>query len=113
MSELNEHVLLVMRWLQNSDLVSLGELKANYRSSSDVYYDAYAAAYKAAYDAYDAAAAAAARAAYNASNADDDAKHWLSVTKKYLDEYFETTKKDREAYENRAKHLNILGAKNG
>ena len=131
MNKFNEHILLVMRWLQNNDSVSEEELKANstaayaaYVTHNAPYAAPYAAAeandvaanaaYAASYAGDDAyVATRATRTSYNASNADDDAKHWLSKTKKYLDEYFETTKKDRKAYEERAKYLNILGAKNG
>jgi len=118
MSELNEHILLVMRWLHNNDLVSEEELRAN---STAAYYAALNAASAAADAAYAAASAAsvaasaaamANNAAYFASNADDDAKHWLSVTKERLNKYFELTEEDRKAYEKRAAHLNVLGVKN-
>jgi len=108
MNKFNEHILLVMRWLQNPDLVSQEELKRNHSAAYYAKYAHTAAAYYASDNPVNAASAA-----YNASAVSNDiAKYWLSVTKERLDKYFELTKEDRKAYENRAKHLNILGAKN-
>ncbi len=99
MNKFNEHILLVMRWLQNNDSVSKKELLISYDDARAVMADRATAVYDAAHDAvYDAAAAV---------------KHWLTQTNKYLSRYFELTKEDRQAYENRAKHLNILGANCG
>jgi len=147
MNKLNPHILLVMRWLQNNDLVSQRELGANdvaanaaYATALTAYNDAKATyastraadvAYDVAYAAYDAAiaiaskasaAVATASAAYDAAEAaayDADvvyyskhAKHCLTETNKRLNRYFKTTKEDREAYEQRAKYLNILGVSN-
>jgi len=107
MSEFNKHILLVMRWLQNSDLVSEEELKDNYDDAYD--------AYDATYDATDATASAADTARYAARYAAKSYKfkYWLHKTKQHLNKYFEMTKEDRGAYENRAKHLNVLGVSNG
>jgi len=95
MDKFNPCILLVMRWLQNPDLVSVKELEAN----------AYEAAYTAVEAAVDAAYISAKYA--HAAVAYDDYAH-ASESKKYLNEYFETTKEDRTAYENRVKYLNIL-----
>ena len=104
MNKFNEHILLVMRWLHNNDLVSEEELKAN----STAAYAAYkTAAYDDAYD--DAIASAAVAAADVASYA---AERWLLRTKECLDRYFNRTKQNKKAYEEQAKYLNVLGAKN-
>ncbi len=102
MREFNPYILLVMRWLQNNDSVSEKELEANFHL-------AYAASIAADTAAY---AAAATAAAIDAVGDADDAKYWLIETKEFLDKYFELTKEDRQAYENRAKYLNVLGANN-
>ncbi len=111
MDKFNPYILLVMRWLQNSDLVSEEELKRN-RSAAYAAYNAafYASSHAAYHAAYNASSASS--AAYRAVGADDDAKHWLIEIKERLNKYFELTKEDREAYENRAKHLNVLGVNN-
>ena len=116
--ELNEHILLAMRWLQNNDSVSEKELEANF----DLAYAASKAAVEAADSAYAfskaaAEAAAAIDAAIDAYYADyhnptTNTEFCLSETKDRLNRYFELTKEDREAYERQAKHLNVLGAKN-
>jgi len=107
MDKFNPHILLVMRWLQNNDLVSKEELKTNFDLALNV------ASSSSFQDLPAYAAYAAANAAYAAANATG---HWLadttSDTKYWLDEYFELVKENRQAYENRAKHLNILGVKN-
>ena len=126
MNKLNPHILLVMRWLQNNDLVSQRELGANdvaanaaYATALTAYNDAKATyastraadvAYDVAYAAYDAAEAATydADVVYYTKNA----KYCLTETNKRLNRYFKTTKEDREAYEQRAKYLNILGVSN-
>jgi len=128
MDKFNEHILLVMQWLQNPTLISKEQLKSNCEAAvnaSDAAFDAVA-------DAANAASALeVAHAAYTAADYADyadyayghatsaaiasaaiSAKHWLSVTKERLNKYFELTEENREAYENKAKHLNILGAKN-
>jgi len=130
MDKFNEHILLVMRWLQNPDLVSQEELRANYDASYAAYRAASAAASasaaaNAAYNAYMATCAeavyaasynAARYAAYNAASAAHTttyaAECWLSVTEERLDKYFELTKEDRKAYERQVRHLSILGGKN-
>ena len=104
MNKFNSYILLVMRWLQNPDLVSEEELKRNRSAAFDSY-----AAFSAAADA----AYFASSAAYHAASVSTDiAKYQLSVTKERLYKYFKLTKENRKAYENRAKHLNVLGAKN-
>ena len=100
MSKFNPHILLIMRWLQNGNLVSKKELRASYRTA----YAAASYAARAAYDAYIAAS--------SADYADDDAKYWLIEVKESLDKYFKLTNEDRKAYEEQARYLNILGAKN-
>jgi len=133
MNEFNEHVLLVMRWLQNNDLVSVKELVVSYNiaasiaanktadiTDNDSRVEAYAAvstadiANAAYYAAVDAAADYAAAMANNAAyyTAVDDDEYWVTETEKSLNEYFEITKKDRTAYEKQASYLNVLGANN-
>ena len=99
MPTFNEQILLVLRWLQNKNTVSADELRDNYRAAEATY---------AAAEANDVAANAAYATALTAYHAVDDAKHWLIETKERLDEYFELTKEDREAYEKQAKYLNVL-----
>jgi len=106
MDKFNPYILLVIRWLQNPDLVSEEELKDNYDDAYDAY-DAYAAAAEAAADA----AASACNAAYFA-DATANVEYWLNKTKEYLNRYFKLTNENRETYKNRAKYLNILGVKN-
>ena len=127
MSKFNEHVLLVMRWLQNNNSVNRKELETSYIIAADAVYaatkdaatkDASDTAIKTAHAASSAYRTAknAALTAYNdAYNADATAnvEYWLSETEKSLNEYFEITKEDRKAYERQVKHLSILGAKNG
>ncbi len=116
MSEFNEHILLVLRWLQNKNTVSKVELKNNSDSAREVYRtaaDAKAAARAdaaATYAAY--VAAAAARAAYVAAYTTKASTYRLSKTKEHLNAYFKLTKEDRDTYEERAKYLNVLGANN-
>ena len=129
MDKFNPYILLVIRWLQNSDLVSKKELKANANAACAAYRTAAAAeaAVDAAYAAYRTAAAvdaavdvayAAYEAAYtayytSAYTADTNAtRHWLAETNSYLSTYFEITKEDRTTYEKQAKYLNVLGVNN-
>ncbi len=141
MTELNPHILLVMQWLQNPVLVSKEKLAANNRAAKAVYvaadaaYDvahfAHFARYAAAADyaaesAYTAARAAnAAESAYTAANAAytcaryaispdfiTNDTQWRNKITEALNEYFELTKENRETHEERAKHLNVLGANN-
>ena len=127
MNKFNEHILLIMRWIQNSDSVSEEELEASYnialytanRAADTATRAAYAGNYSAYYaaDTSYAAYAAAKYAYYSACNAayyasSHVAKNWLSKTEEYLNEYFKLTNEDRKAYEERAKYLNIVGAKN-
>ncbi len=77
-------------------------------ASAKVVYDTVAADAVAA-DAVNAAAhGTAGNAATNATRLD----YWLTRTKESLDKYFELTKENRGAYEQRAKHLNVLGVNN-
>ncbi len=129
MLKFNEHILLVLRWLQNKNTVSKVELKNNSDSAREVYRTAAdaAAAYDVAHFAHfaryaaraaDADAKAAARAAnaarevYHAALDVADAEIWLNETKEHLNEYFKLTKEDRGTYEERASYLNVLGASN-
>jgi len=107
MNKFNPHILLVMRWLQDNDLVSVKELEANANAidDADAAYVANAAIYYAVSSASAAAYTAADADAYIVAYAANDTKYWL-------DRYFEITKENRQVYENRAKHLNILGVKN-
>ena len=41
MNKFNEHILLVMRWLQNNNSVGKQELEANYKTSRDTAKTAY------------------------------------------------------------------------
>ena len=120
MDKFNPYILLIMRWLQNSDLVSKEELKRNRSAAYAAYYAAVDASASAAdYAAAAYASAMANNAAYYAARAYQAAyytkktKYYLTQTNKYLSRYFELTNKDRKAYENRAKHLNVLGVNNG
>ena len=103
MNKLNPHILLVMRWLQNPASISVKELEDNFDSATNVYKSASATAY---YAVYDAAAAAASRACFAATYATRG--YYFKRTKEHLNKYFELTKEDRTAYENRVKYLNIL-----
>ena len=107
MDKFNEHILLVMRWLQNNDLVSEEELKAN-STAAYAAYVTHNAPYAAPYAAAEASAAVAYAAADVASYA---AERWLLRTKECLDRYFNRTKQNKKAYEEQAKYLNVLGAK--
>ena len=117
MSELNPHILLVMRWIQNSDSVNRKELETSYNIAADA---ANGAADTATRDAYAAVTEAVDTARITTKvtfsapvdYADYNTRRWLAETKKHLNKYFEITKENREAYENKAKQLNVLGAKN-
>ena len=119
MDKFNEHILLVMRWLQNNDLVSKKELFNSYRVAANPItrdvafyagnYAAYYAADSIGQAAYFAYATADAAFSFNSSARSS----WLTETKKHLNKYFEMTKEDRGAYEKQAEYLNVLGAKNG
>jgi hypothetical protein len=76
---MNEHILLVMKWLNDAESVSREELESNYESAYYAYYGADAdwAAYRAAY-----------RAAYYASA---DTTYWVN-------EYFKVTGEDKQIY---------------
>ncbi len=107
MAKFNKHILLVLRWLQNKNSVSADELRRNYHAA----YDTEVAAYP--YAAGTAArAAAAACAAYVAAYTTKASTYRLSKIKEHLNAYFKLTKEDREAYEEQAKYLNVLGANN-
>jgi len=118
MSEFNPHIFLVLRWLLTPDSVSKVELKNNYRSAEYAAAAVGANVYTAAYVLASADAAIYAYIYVNRASADSSfyarstATTWLSRTKEYIDKYFELTKEDREAYEQRAMHLNILGVNN-
>ncbi len=127
MTELNPHILLVMQWLQNPVLVSKEKLAANNRAAKAVYVAAARADAKAAAKANYAASAHAnaAESAYTAANAAytcaryaispdfiTNDTQWRNKITEVLNEYFELTKENRETYEERAKHLNVLGANN-
>ncbi len=107
MAEFNPHILLVIRWLQNKDLVTKKELDNSYNAAIEIYH---AAVYAAAGTA-EAAVYAAARAAYAVTEARKFG-YWLTRTKERIDEYFKLTKEDRKAYEEQAKYLNVLGVNN-
>ncbi len=109
----NEHILLVMRWLQNKDSVSQAELYSNYNAAIEIYRAANANAKAAAKAAAYVAATAAKAAAYVAATAAKAAEYWINETKESLNAYFKLVKEDRKAYEERAKYLNVLGANNG
>jgi len=118
MNKFNSYILLVMRWLQDNDLVSLEELRANHSAAYADVAEAAEAATAASHAYTIKAATSANNAAYfaaRAAYADDSAvaKNWLSKTENYLNEYFNLAKEDRGAYEERARHLNILGINNG
>jgi hypothetical protein len=66
---MNKHILLVMKWLNDSESVTQEELEANFES-------AYAASHAAASHADDAAT---------------DASYWI-------DEYFKSTGEDKQTY---------------
>ncbi len=107
MKKLNPHILLVMQWLQNPALITEAQLQSNYEAAykADVVYVADAAC-KAAYDVAYHARYAASRTTSHA------AKSWISSTKKRLNAYFRLSKESKEEYEERARYLNVLGAKN-
>ena len=100
MNKFNPHILLVMRWLQNPDLVSKEELKTNFDLAFNV----------ASSSSFQDLPAYAAYAAANAASY--AAERWLLRTKECLDRYFNRTKQNKKAYEEQAKYLNVLGAKN-
>ena len=84
MSELNKHILLVMKWLDDKGSVSQDELIENRKA-------AYAAAGGAAYAAAAYAADAAYAAAAYAADADAAAEKWV-------DKYFERTGENKQDY---------------
>jgi hypothetical protein len=99
--EMNEHILLVMKYLDDKNSVSKQELKENANDANAAYAFAFAAnafadaaAADAAADAADAAAAAAdaADAADAAANAAD------AVAEKWINRYFDHTKEDKQTY---------------
>ena len=118
MSELNPHILLVMRWIQNSDSVNRKELETSYNIAADA---ANGAADTATRDAYAAVTEAVDTARITTKvtfsapvdYASYAARRWLAETKRHLNRYFELTKENRKLYEKQVKYLNILGAKNG
>jgi len=115
MNELNPYILLVIRWLYNSDSVSKEQLQGNAKAAYAAAHNAdYSAAYAVAHNADYSAAYAVAHAAFSAAYyaASIHAKHWLRKTKKHLNKYFELTKEDRQEYEQRIKYLSVLGANN-
>ncbi len=109
MAKFNKHILLVVQWLQNKDSVNRAELDSSFNAACDYYYGyqdteitstAKAAVYTAGTATY------AAGTAY-------DAAYWLNKAKHSLNTYFDLTNEDREAYEEQAKYLNVLGVNNG
>ena len=115
MNKFNEHILLVMRWLHNNDSVSIEKLEANYRAADAAdaaYYAADAATYAAYTSVYRVSHAASVAASVAAAARVDTTKYYMNNTKKHLNKYFELTKEGREAYEERAIYLNVLGANN-
>jgi len=78
---MNEHILLVMKYLNDNDSVTQQELSDNY---------------KAAYDAYDYATAAAAAAAIAIVSADDD----IAYIKEKVDGCFDFTGENKQDYIN-------------
>jgi len=107
MLKFNEHILLVIKWLQNKDSVSEEELRLNGNAAVDVA--------EAAAVAANARAANAAVAAFDAAVLSDiamGANFRLRRTEERLNEYFELTKEDRGKYEERIKYLNVLGVNN-
>ena len=82
---MNEHILLVMKYLDDNDSVTQEELLDNCRAAVD-----------AAHDAAAAAAAAAAYAAYAASatTVADDARY----TKNAIDRYFNFAGENKQNY---------------
>jgi hypothetical protein len=86
---MNKHILMVMKWLNDSESVSQEELLAN-RESAYSESAAYWAADDAAYWAATRAATCAA-AAYWAATCAAAASHWI-------DEYFKSTGEDKKTY---------------
>ena len=102
MNKFNEHILLVMRWLQNNNSVGKQELEANYKTSRDTAKTAYVIKETVAYASYSAWYASLGIAPL----------YYIHRAKKNLADYFRLTNEDKEAYKDRAKYLNVLGAKN-
>jgi hypothetical protein len=98
---MNEHILLVMKWLNDAESVSREELESNYESAyyayqSAYYVDAYESesAYYAYYgaDADWAAYRAAYRAAaYSVADVTRGVSHWV-------DRHFQITGEDKQTY---------------
>jgi hypothetical protein len=84
---MNKHILLVMKWLNDSESVTQEELEANFESA----YAAYAAAAYSAAAEFTARAAASHAAASHADDAATDASYWI-------DEYFKSTGEDKQTY---------------
>jgi len=109
MKKFNEHILLVMRWLQNKDSVSEEEVKSNYHAARKAHDDTTVATYATTYAAY----CAADNACYAAcTTVVFESRRWVRATKQRLDNYFELSGENRKEYEQRIKHLNVLGTNN-
>jgi hypothetical protein len=90
--EMNEHILLVMKYLDDKNSVSKQELKENANAANAA---AYAAAYADAVAYADAAADAAAANAAASAVADAVAD---AVAEKWINRYFDHTKEDKQTY---------------
>ena len=102
MDKFNEHILLVMRWLHNNDLVSEEELKRNRSAAFEALYT---------YTSTDNAAAlnVALNVASNVNSiATKDYFNHVNTANKHLDEYFKLSKEDKKVYEDRVKYLNTI-----
>jgi hypothetical protein len=103
MKELNPHILLVIKWLNDKDSVTQEELKYNrdaaYAVATDAdastaVYAAYAAAYAvAASTASTAYAASTASTAYAIAYADA-----ATATERWVRRYFESTSENKQGY---------------
>ena len=115
--ELNEHILLVMRWLQNNGSVSLEELRVNYNTAKTADVAWAKVTTETAYAAYNASYVTTNFTVYASATtktaADTNVKYWSVQVKNCLNEYFQITNEDRKAYERQVRHLNILGINNG
>ena len=108
---MNEHILLVMKYLDDNDSVTLEELSDNYKAAHAAY-DAYSAyANYIAYSAYVSTYAVDDAKAEDV-NAADDAKFYaakaataaaaadINCTKNKVDDYFDITGENKQDYIN-------------
>jgi len=102
MSEFNEDILLAIRWLQNPNLIDEKILK---RKSQVTNLTTAISSLRATTEIYLVNAAIA-------QVIDSFSEDHIKTANTYLQQYFKLTKEDRRAYEQRAKHLNVLGANN-